>query len=170
MIPLTLMLAVMVPGDVESGPKKDSDAAALKVSFVTGPHEGKEVDIVAERKAEPTVYLFATSDKFSRPVARFMRELDTKIGDANAKALVVAAWTGGDAEKHKDYLPKVQQSLKFEKTQLGYLSTATPEGWGLNSDASLTVVVVMDKKVAAVFASASVNEKDVEKVLAAVKK
>lgn len=166
MAAITLLVVVLGMADVESGPKAGVDVPALKVPMVSGTHEGKELDIPAERKANATVYVFITSDKFARPMARFAKELDGKLGDAKAYLL----WTGGEADKHKDYLPKVQASLKLEKIDIGFSTNATPEGWGLNSDAAMTVVVVKDKKVAKVFAYRSVNEKDVEAVVDALKK
>jgi hypothetical protein len=166
MTALSLMVLALAVADVESGPKAGVDVPALKVPMVSGAHEGKDLDIPSDRKADTTVYLFVTSDKFDRPVARFAKTLDGKLGDAKAYML----WTGGDADKHKDYLPKVQQSLKLEKTDIGYSVNATPEGWGLNSDACLTVVIVKDQKVAKVFAYRSVNEKDADTVVESFKK
>jgi hypothetical protein len=171
---ITLMLMpFIIAADVESGPKAGTAIPALNIHFATGTHEGKEVDWAAERKEQPTLYLFIPADKFARPTARFLKELDGKLKDADekdAKAAAVVVWTGGEADKHKDYLPKVQQSLKFERTDLAWSTNATPEGWGLNSDAHLTVVVAKGGKAAKVFAFTSVNEKDVPAVLEAVKK
>jgi hypothetical protein len=165
-----LMLAfVATAADVESGPKADAKVPELKATFATGTHEGKEIDIPSERKDEPTVYIFVTSSKFDRPVFRFIKELDGKLGETNEKAAAFAIWVGGDAEKHKDYLPKVSGSLKGVKTDLAWTTNATPEGWGLNDEATLTVVVVKAKKVSKVFAWRSVNEKDAAKVLEVVK-
>ncbi|CAN5383463.1 hypothetical protein BH11PLA2_BH11PLA2_07900 [soil metagenome] len=170
MTALTVLVLAMGLADVESGPKKDAAESALKVQFVTGTHEGKEVDFPAERKGEVTVYLFVSSDKFARPVGRFIKELDNKLAETNDKAVAAAVWFGGDAEKTKDYIPKVQGAFKTTKTDFGYLTTATPEGWGLNTDAHLTVVVTKDKKVVKTLAFVSVNDADVPKVLAAIKK
>jgi len=164
-----MLLAAAAVADVESGPKPDAAVPELKVTFATGTNEAKEVNVPGERKDEPTVYLFVNSGKFSRPVGRFLKVLDEKIGDANGKAHAYAVWVGADAEKTNDYLPKVNESMKFTKTDLAWTKTATPEGWGLNDDAHLTVVVTKGKKVFKVFAWVSVSEKDVPKVLEAVK-
>lgn len=166
---LVLTAGTITAADVESGPKEKADIPALKVTFATGTHEGKEIDLPGERKDAATVYLFITSDKFDRPVARFIKELDGKLGTANDKAVAYAVWVGGEAERSREYLPRVNQSLKFEKTELAWTTDKTPEGWGLNDEASLTVVVAKEKKAAKVFAWRSVNETDVKNVLEALK-
>lgn len=169
LIALVLTAVTSTAADVESGPKEQADIPALKVTFATGTHEGKEIDLPGERKDAPTIYLFITSDKFDRPVGRFVKELDRKLGAASDTALAYAVWVGGEAERSREYLPRVNQSLKFEKTELAWTTDKTPEGWGLNDEASLTVVVAKGKKAARVFAWRSVNETDVPKVLEALK-
>lgn len=166
---LLMLTFAATAADVESGPKTDAAVPELKVTFVTGTHEGKEIDLPGERKDEPTVYLFVNNGKFDRPVFRFIKELDSKLGETNGKAAAFAIWVGGKAEKHKDYLPKVAGYFKGGKLDVAWSTNATPEGWGLNDDATLTVVVAKSKKVNKVFAWRSVNEKDVPKVLEAMK-
>jgi hypothetical protein len=157
--------------DVESGPKAGEKIGALKAFGVVGTVEGKEADFAAERKDEPTVYLFVSAEKFSRPMARFMRTLDGKLGEVNDKVAGVAVWLTADADKSKEYLPKAQMSLKFDKTSLAVLGdTSGPNGWGINPDAHLTVVVANRGKVVKSFAYVSVNETDVRAVLAELKK
>jgi hypothetical protein len=159
--------------DVESGPKAGEKVAALKAYGLVGPVEGKEADFAAERKGNPTVYLFVQSEHFGRPTARFIKALDAKVKEANEKAGVVAVWIG-DKEafaKNKDYLPRVQASLKLENTAYAAHEgeKSGPNGWGINADAHVTVVVADKGKVAKSFAFVSVNETDVRPVLAAVK-
>lgn len=156
--------------DVESGPKAGEKVAALTAFGVVGTVEGKEADFAAARKDAPTVYLFVKPDSWSRPMARFAKTLDGKLG-ADEKAAVVAVWVGGDADKSKEYLPKAQASLKFDRTSLAvFADKAGPAGWGLNPDADLTVVVARGGKVVKVFAFGSVNETDVKAVVEALAK
>ena len=169
-------LVVVVSGsaqDVESGPKAGEKVMALKAYGLVGAVEGKEADFAAERKDDPTVYLFVQSEHFGRPMARFIKVLDTKVKEANDKAGVVAVWIGDKEafEKNKDYLPRVQMSLKLDNTAGAAHEgeTSGPNGWGLNADAHVTVVVADKGKVAKSFAFVSVNETDVRPVLAAVK-
>jgi hypothetical protein len=167
-----LLAAALVVADVESGPKAGEKVGPLKVFAVTGPVEGKEVNYAAERKDAPTVYLFVNAEKFSRPVARFMKTLDGKLGDVSDDAEAVAVWVGGDADKNKEYLPRAQTSLKFNKTALTAFAgdAGGPDGWGVNADAHLTVVLANKGKVVKSFAFVSVNATDVRPVLAAFRK
>jgi hypothetical protein len=159
--------------DVESGPKAGEKVTTLKAFGLVGPVEGKEADFAAERKDDPTVYLFVQSEHFGRPMARFIKVLDSKVKEANDKAGVVAVWIGDREafEKNKDYLPRVQMSLKLENTAYAAVGgeKSGPNGWGLNADAHVTVVVADKGKVAKSFAFVSVNETDVRPVLAAVR-
>ncbi len=158
--------------DVESGPKAGEKVGELKAFGVVGPVEGKEVDYAAERKDEPTVYLFVSAENFSRPIDRFMRTLDGKLDEAGGdKAAAVAVWLTADADESKAYLPRAQASMKFQKTALAVFGDKSgPNGWGVNPDAHLTVVVANKGKVVKSFAYTSVNETDARAVLAELKK
>ena len=82
-------------------------------------------------------------------------------------------WLGDKAfDKHKEYLPKINMSLKFEKTSLTAFDgeKSGPKDWGINPDAHLTVVVVNKGKVVKSFAFTTVNETDVRPVMAELKK
>ncbi len=170
---LTAFLVPAVAQDVESGPKAGEKIVALKAFGLVGAVEGKEADFAAERKDEPTVYLFVQSEHFGRPMAQFIKGLDGKVKEANDKVAVVAVWIGDKAafEKNKDYLGRVQMSIKLENTAIAALDgeKSGPNGWGINADAHLTVVVADKGKVKKTFAFVSVNGTDVRPVLAAVK-
>jgi hypothetical protein len=157
--------------DVESGPKAGEKVGELKAFGVVGKVEGKEADFATERKDDPTVYLFVGAENFSRPMARFMRTLDGKLAEIDDKAAGVAVWLTDDADKSKEFLPRAQQSLKFAKTSLAVLGDKSgPNGWGINPDAHLTVVVANKGKVVKSFAFTTVNETDVRAVLAELTK
>jgi hypothetical protein len=101
-----------------------------------------------------------------------MKVLDQEVEKLGGDAKAVAVWLTDEKEKTKEYLPKAQQSLDFDVTTMALhpdLNTG-PEGWGINSDADLTVVVAAEKKVAARFGFVSPNDKVVREVLAALKK
>jgi hypothetical protein len=162
----------------ESGPKAGEKVPAFKAFGVVGSVEGKEADYVAARKDEPTIYIFVQAMEGGipvggRPAARFMKVLDDKIGDTSDKAAIVAIWLGEKAfDKHKEYLPRINMSLKFTKTSLAAFDgeKSGPNNWGVNADVHLTVVVVNKGKVAKSFAFTSVNETDVKPVLEELKK
>lgn len=170
-------LAAAVRADVESGPKAGEKVPALKAFGVVGSVEGKEADFAADRKDAPTVYLFVKAEDGGlpvggRPLARFMKTLDTEVGKLDGVA-VVAVWLGDKAfDKHKEYLPKIAASLKFEKTSLAAFDgdRTGPNNWGVNTDAHLTAVVVHKGTVVKSFAYESVNETDVKAVVEELKK
>ena len=162
----------------ESGPKAGEKVPALKAFGVVGTVEGKEADFAKARKDAPTIYIFVAAEENGlpvggRPAARFMKQLDTKLGGTSDKAAIVAVWLGEKAfEKHKEYLPRFQMSLKLEKTSLAAFDgeKSGPNNWGINSDAHLTVVLANKGKVVKSFAFTSVNETDVKPVLEELKK
>lgn len=164
------LIASDVSAEVESGPKAGEKIEPLKAFGVVGTVEGKEADFAAERKDAPTVYLFVKPGSWSRPMARFTKVLDDKLADADGAA-AVAVWMG-DEEKSKEYLPKANQSLKYARTSLAVFTGDAngPNGWGINADADLTVVVAKKGKVIKTFVYGSVNDTDVKKVIEAIGK
>jgi hypothetical protein len=157
---------------VLSGPDAGTGVAPLKVFAATGKHEGKELDIAAERKDQATVYLFIPSDKWDRPMARYLKALDKELAGGKEKAEVVAVWLTDQLDQTKEYLPKVQQALMTEATALAAFTgeKAGPKEWRINDMAHLTAVVAVKGKVAATFAYQSLNETDVPAVLKALRK
>jgi hypothetical protein len=167
-----LALPVMVLADVASGPKAGDKVADFKAYGVLGVLEGKEGSYVKERKDEPTVFVFVQQEHWSRPMARFLKELDAKGKEANDKSVVVAVWLSEKPAEAKDYLPRAQMSLNFSNTSLGVFEgeKSGPTDWGINTDAHCTVVVTHKGKVVESIALQSVNETDVKKVVEALKK
>jgi hypothetical protein len=167
---LVLVIATSVHAQVSSGPQAGSDVAPLNVYAVTGNRGGGEADLAADREGKPTVYIFIQADKWDRPVGRFVKTLDQELAKSHPEVESIAVWLSDDVEKSKEYLPRAQQSLQFEKTALAVHpgDINGPEGWSINSDAFLTAVVAKDGKVVRSFAYRSVNETDVPDVLRAL--
>ena len=167
-----LLLTSLIGYDIESGLKAGEKVPELKAYGLVGEIKDKSADFAKERGELPTVYLFVNAAKFDRPIARYMRELDQKAGDAAEKVQMVAVWIGGDLDENKKRLPLINQSLKFDRTALAVFEgdTAGPNGWGLNADAHLTTIVVHKGKVIKSFAYQSANDNDVPKVLEELKK
>ena len=171
-----LVFAPVAAAD-ESGPKAGEKLPELKVFGVVGSVENKEVDFVKERKDAPTIYLFVQAEEGGlpvggRPLGRFMKELDKNLGDASDKAAIVAVWLGEKAfDKHKEYLPRINMSLKFEKTSLAAFdgNKSGPNNWAVSSDSHITVVIANKGKVVKSFGFTSVNETDVRTVLKELK-
>jgi hypothetical protein len=163
---LGMPAAARVRADVVSGPANGDKVATLKVYAVTGEPKDKEVDYVGLRTDKPTVYVFVSAKDFSRPMFRFIKKLGEDLPD---QALVVAVWLSDDADKSKEYLPKISQY--FQRTALAvFAGTAGPKDWGINPDAHLTAVVVHKGRVARSFGYMSLNETDVPEVVEALKK
>lgn len=172
---IALSLALALPAyafDVESGPKVGSKLASFKAHDCTGDDAGKNIDHVAARKDKVTVFLFVAADKFSRPMNRFMKVLDGKLGEKGLEGVnSVAVWLTDNDKTTREFLPRVQTSVKYENTTLcSYKGVDGPNGWDINTDAHLTVVVTAKNKVAARFAYQSVNDADVPAVLKELKK
>lgn len=159
-------VATLARADVESGPKEGEKAAALKVFAVTGDPKDKEVDYADLRKDKPTIYVFVSAENFGRPMFRYIKTLDEKVGE---DALVVAVWLNDDADKSKEYLGKI--SKYFSNAALTVFGEkAGPKDWGINTDAHLTAVVVNKGKVVKSFGYMSLNDTDVPPVVEALKK
>jgi hypothetical protein len=158
--------------DLESGPALGKTLPALRVFDATGENQGKTIDAAAVRKGRPTVYALVQAERWSRPMARFLRELDKAVQREGEDCAVVAVWLTDDIEKTKEYLPKAQQSLQLQATTFAcYVGEKQGPGeWNINADAHLTIVVASKGKVAASLGYRSVNETDAPKVHEALQK
>ena len=167
-----LAIAFAVRADVVSGPKAGEKVEDFKAYGTVGLFEGKEGSYVKERKDAPTVFVFVQHEHWGRPMARFLRDLDSKGKEANDNAAVVAVWLSEKPGDLKDHLPRVQMSLKFQNTSLGVFEgeKSGPNNWGINADAHCTIVVTHKGKVVETIALDSVNETDTKKVVEALKK
>jgi hypothetical protein len=160
---------------VSSGPNVGSVVKGLMVFATTGEKAGNEVDFVMERKDQPTVYLFVQAEHWERPTARFMRTLDEQIAkgiDGAPEAAVVAVWLTDDVGATKEYLPRAQGSLQFQKTALAVFEgqKTGPADWSINDQAFLTAVVVRGGMVVASLGFRSLNETDVPGVVKSLAK
>jgi hypothetical protein len=163
---LGTLLAGLASAGVVSGPKEGAKVAPLKVYAVTGEPKDKDVDYAGLRKAKPTVYVFVSAKDFDRPMFRFIKKLDEDLPD---DGLVVAVWLTDDAEKAKQYLPKIAQYFKGAALTV-FGKTEGPKDWGINPDAHLTAVVAHQGKVIKSFGYLSLNETDVPEVVKTLKK
>ena len=158
--------------DLDSGPGNGKALEPLKVVVVAGESSGKELDFVAERKDKPTVFVLVVSDKFARPMARFIKVLDDKLKADRPDVDIVAVWLTDDVAKSKDYLPKAFESLKTNRTAWSVFpgEKTGPNNWGINADADITVVVSDGAKATFSKGYRSINETEVPKVLEALPK
>lgn len=168
----TLLLAgPAAASDVDSGPAKGATIPALKVYDCTGDNKDQSIDHAALSRDRVAVYLLVAADRFDRPMNRFMKTLDRKVAEGKLDVSLVAVWLTDDEEKTKQFLPRVQQSVQYEKTPLTlFKGKDGPKDWNVNGDAHLTVLVANRGKVVARFGYRSVNDADVPAVLGELKK
>lgn len=156
--------------DQASGPAAGTKLEPLKALVLTGSLQGKELDLAAERKDAPTLYIFIR--EFDRPVARYLKVLDGVLPQESAQAAAFAVWLTDEKAATQEYLPRVQGSLKLENSSLALYAgdKIGPDGWGLNPSARVTVVVANQGKAAASFGYMSINDTDVPAAREALKK
>lgn len=164
-------VGLLVPNaDLETGPAKGTATPTLKVFAVTGEHAHKEVDFATERKNRTTVFVFIRSDRFDRPIARFLRTFDEELRKEARDCLTVIVWLTDDVEKGKEYLPRVQQSLRLTQTVFTVYpgEMAGPADWAINADCHVSILIAHHQKIHAAFGYRSMNETDVPRVLKAL--
>jgi cytochrome oxidase Cu insertion factor (SCO1/SenC/PrrC family) len=153
-------------GDVESGPEKGAKVPKLEAFAVTGEDKGKSLDLVKARSEKLTVYLIVGDEKFDRPMHRFFKEIDDKLGSDFEDVQGVTVFLTEDEKKMKDYLPRVQMSVNYGQLTLNVFGKKDgPQDWNVNSDAHLTVVIADKGKVVARYGYKSVNEAEAPVVL-----
>jgi hypothetical protein len=152
-------------GDPTSGPAVGDKLTDAKVKGVLGAGEGKEFNLLDRAKKEPTVIVFV--HKLTRPTFRFLKEVDKASGDDKLNAHFV--WLSGDVGKTEDYLKLAKNSLSFS-TPVGIcLDGATgPNGYGLNDQVDVTVLLARDGAVTSNFALVGPNETAAPKIVAAI--
>lgn len=168
--PLAMMIALAAAtasrADIQSGPDLDEKLPPLKAYVATGEQAEKTLDLAAQRKEKPTVYVLIQADHWTRPIGRYLRGLDTEIAKKADEAHVVAVWLTADEPKTKQYLPVVENAMKTADTTFAvYPDVNGPDGWGINTTAHVTTVLAVKGKPIARFGHISVNETLVREVL-----
>lgn len=158
-------------GEEVSGPEKGAKLEPLKVHPVAGDDAGKVIDIVERREDKATIYVIVQADLFSRPIGRFLKELDTKINNDVPDTEIVAVWLTDDVDKSKEYLPRAQMSIQLVRTNWTVFDgdKSGPPEWGINGDAHVTVVAAKKGVALKSVGYVSINETvvaDVVKMLA----
>jgi hypothetical protein len=168
---LVVACSLVARADDLSGPKTGTAVSPLKVFAATGEKAGQELDYAAERGEKPTVYVFVQHERFDRPLARMLRALEKAAAVADRDYQVIVVYLTDDEAKTKEHLPRIQMSMQFASTALVVYPSATmgPEGWSVNTDAQLTVVVVKKAKTTASFGYRSANETVVKEIAPSLK-
>lgn len=141
----------------------------IELLQASGGYEATDAATAAGEK--PIVFVLIPASRWDRPVGRFLKVLDDKLSGISATAEVRAVWLSGEADVTKEYLPKVVQSLQFQRTTLGvFPDESGPEGWQPGGDVQALVVVAHRGKVTARYKFGSINDTDVPQVAEAVSK
>src|SRR5262245_52217674 len=117
----TLVAAICVvslSAQTDSGPKAGEKVEPLKALLAVGDDAGKEKDLAAEQAKKTAVFVFVQAEKFDRPMARFLRDLDQELSKNRTDVRILGVWLTDDVDKSKDYLPRAQESLKLQQTTL----------------------------------------------------
>jgi len=157
----------LVVCQLDSGLPPEISIPALKVHSVTGEFAGQLVDYAKSRGNKPTLYFFLPSHKWSRPTARFLRELDNEIANRIDDAHICAIWLTTDITESKECLPRAQMSLKLEHTSLTVFdgNEYGPGEWGINTEKDVTIVLASGGKSIQSHSYVSANETLAQSVL-----
>jgi hypothetical protein len=165
MIALTLLSVLLWSDDgTNIGPEPGKPVPALKTHQVVGDKSGQEVDLRVETQDKPVIFIFIPSEKWDRPIARFLRQLDEAIqGDRQKdepRGQIYLVWVTKDVEKAKEYLPRAQQSIKLQASTWNILrgEVYDAQDWALSGDSALNIIIAKKNKVAWGKAYASVND------------
>jgi hypothetical protein len=136
----------------------------------TGPHAGKESDLLDQIKGGPALVVFV--HELTRPAAQLMRPLDlysAKLAEDGFATHFV--WLAADRSAAEDRLRAIQGSINFKSPiSISLDGVEGPGSYGLNRKVALTVLVVKENMVVANFAITQPNETDAPKILAEMAK
>jgi hypothetical protein len=158
-----------------AGPDLGKPVPALKVNQIVGSQAGKEVDGATGAKSEAVIYAFLRSDKWDRPVARVVRLLDEALVEhrkSDPKCSLFIVWIGKDGERAREYLPKVQQSIKLQCSTWNHFDGEVYDvaNWQLSGDGPLNIVIAKEGKCVWGRGYATINDDISKKVIEAFKK
>lgn len=176
MFTLSLCLLMLQQKDegLVAGPAVGATMPSLKIWQIVGEQREKQLDMQADVKSHPALLIFVQSDKWDRPVARILRQLDdamVEVRKTNAKARIEIVWISKDLDKAKEYLPKAAQSLKLQTSSWNCFpgDIYDAAGWQLSGDGALNLVIIKDGKVSWGRAYAAAREEIVKSTMNAFK-
>lgn len=113
----------------------------------TGPERGQQTCYVCEQADKPTAIVFAR--KLTPPAAKLLKSLGTDAKQPGFKAWLTLLTDAADL----DALAKWSQEQGLTGTPVGALEDAAgPPSYKLHADAEVTVILFVNKKVAASYA------------------
>jgi hypothetical protein len=155
---MSMLMLLIVLGAADEGtavgPEVGKQVPSLKTVQIAGEQRGKEVNWKQESKDKPTIFIFIRSDKWDRPLARVLRLVDESVAqdrqNASPGAQVALIWVTKDVDKAKEYLPRVQQSIKLQASNWNVFEGELydVEGWVLSGDSTINVIIAKENKIA----------------------
>jgi hypothetical protein len=162
-----LMSATLLIGDPKSGPAVGEKLGDAKVKGVFDPIDGKEINLLDRAKKEPTVIVFV--HKITRPTFRLLKEIDA-AAEKEEKLNATFVWLTDDVGKTEEFLNRAKGSLNFKmQVAISLDGNTGPNGYGLNDQCDVTIVMAKEGKVTANFALVGPNETSAPKVVAAIR-
>jgi len=163
---LAMLLAVF---GANPGPEAGKAPPGLPAHLVK--KDEKVADLLADRKDAPSVVVLVRSEKFDRPLARTLRELDRESFRKNPEAKVVMVFLAADKKAWRERLVLVDKSLQLDNTILGVTDEEKlMADWGASVDHAMTVVVIGGGKVAKGFGFAQGGDGQAAEILQALPK
>src|SRR5262249_52818045 len=141
------VFAVVLGGDVPSGPMVGDKLPEFKAIGFSGPSEGKEFELVKDAKDKPI--LMVVVHKISRPALQLMRPIDD-FASKEEKLATQFVWLG-EKEKMEQYLKRAKDSLKIQSPMSIAVDKEGPMTYGLNDRATITILIAKEGKVVANF-------------------
>ena len=165
------LAAPAIPADdpVFSGPQVGEKLPPLKVRGVFDAEAGKEIDFVTRAGGKPIVLVFV--HEANRPSIGLTRTLTTyTAGRAKDGLHTGVVWLADDATEAEAALKRMRHALaKDAPIGISPDGKEGPGAYGLNRNATLTILVGKDGKVTANFALVQPSlQADLPKILKAV--
>jgi hypothetical protein len=151
LLTLTGLMGFAKDDPVFSGPQMGEKLPSFKIRGVLDPHEGKEIDPIAQAAGKPLFLLFVHDT--NRQSVAMTRMLTTYAKSRTKDGLTTAVvWLGEDATDATNTIKKIQHALTP-----GVFTGVSPDGregpgsYGLNRKVMLTILVGNQGKVTANF-------------------
>jgi hypothetical protein len=133
---------------------------------VTGPFAGELYCQVCENGANPVAMIFAR--ELSEPLVRLVKKIDAATAANREHEIGSFVVFLNDGEELPPQLRDVAQKQALEKIVLTTFDPAGPDGFKVNPQADVTVVLYRDHLVKAnhAFGKGELNDRAIEKILA----
>jgi hypothetical protein len=154
---------------IYSGPQVGERMSGFKVRGLFDANAGKTIDFVAQAAGKPIVLVFIHDA--NRLALKFTSDLTTYTHRLAADGLTTGVvWLTDDVTEVENFLQRTRYALnKDVPTGISLDGKEGPGSYGLNRNATLTIIVAKDSRVTANFALIQPSlRNDVPKILTAI--